>query len=220
MRTIELQKARFNMIEQQIRPWDVLDQRVLDLLDRIPRENFVPKQFRNLAYADISIPLGHDQVMMTPKLEARVIQTLDIRPGDNILEIGTGSGYLTSLLAKLGRHVYSVDIFPEFLDGARRKLADHDIDNISLTEGDAARGWNKDGPFDIIVITGSLPILPDSFAQTLRPAGRLLAFVGQPPVIEATLITRTGDRDWTREALFETDIPALLNAEQPPQFVF
>ncbi|KAF0190734.1 MAG: protein-L-isoaspartate(D-aspartate) O-methyltransferase [Gammaproteobacteria bacterium] len=217
---MELQKARFNMIEQQIRTWDVLDQRVLDLLDQVPRENFVPENYRNLAYADISIPLGHGQVMMLPKLEARVVQALDIQPGDRILEIGTGSGYLTALLASLGLHVESVEIFPDLLATAGETLARHGITNVALHAGDASRGWHKDDTFDAIVITGATPILPDAFANALRRGGRLIAFVGLPPVIEATLITRTGGHEWAREAMFETGLPMLVNAEQPPQFVF
>lgn len=218
--TMELQKARFNMIEQQIRTWDVLDQRVLDLLDQIPREHFVPDGYRNLAYADITIPLGHGQIMMTPKVEARVIQALDVQPGDRILEVGTGSGYLTALLANLGQQVESVEIFPDLVAAARHKLQRYGVGNVELREGDAARGWHGDGAFDVIVLTGATPILPDSFEKSLRRGGRMIAFTGRPPVIEATLITRVDEHQWLRHGLFETDLPMLVNAEQPPKFVF
>lgn len=217
---IELQKARFNMIEQQIRTWDVLDQRVLELLDQVPREHFVPEAYRKLAYADINIPLGHGQVMMTPKVEARIVQALDVQPGDRILEIGTGSGYLTALLANLGQQVDSVEIIPEIRDAAEARLKRYGVGNVALHVGDGARGWRNDVAFDVIVLAGATPIFPSVYEQILRPGGRLIAFIGSAPVIEATLIVRRGDEQWTRETLFETDLPLLINAEQPPKFVF
>ncbi len=214
------EQARFNMIEQQIRPAEVLDQRVLDTIADTPREAFVPETYRALAFSDVHVPLGHGQVMMKPIMEARLLQALDVQPDDKILEIGTGSGYFTALLAKLGGQVHSVEIQPELLALARENLSTHHIDNVTLIEGDASHGWNGGGPFDVIAITGSLPILPARFQQNLTVGGRLVVIVGQSPVMEMQLITRTGESRWTTEVLYETDFPALTNAEQPSSFVF
>jgi protein-L-isoaspartate(D-aspartate) O-methyltransferase len=219
MSDVNLQQARHNMIQQQIRPWDVLDQRVLDLLDKMPREDFVPEAYRNVAYADIAIPLGHAEVMLPPRVEARMLQALNIQPHETVLEIGTGSGYVTALLAKLARHVYSVDIHPKFIEAAALKLAAHGIVNVTLETGDAARGWTNYGQLDVIAITGSLPILPDTFPQSLKVGGRLFAIVGDAPAMEAMLITRLSEHEFRRENLFETDIPVLRNAAQPNRFV-
>lgn len=216
----DLARARRNMIDQQIRPWDVLDERVLDLLAAMPRDAFAPPAYRRLAYADMSIPLEHAQVMMAPKIEARLLQSLAIAPTDDILEVGTGSGYLTSLLASLGRHVYSVDIFPDFVESARGKLGLHGVSNVTLEAGDAALGWALHAPYDVIAVTGSLPVLPESFQMSLRPGGRMFVVVGDAPVMEASLITRMGQQEWIRETLFETELPALINAPQPTRFVF
>ncbi|MDX1252377.1 MAG: protein-L-isoaspartate O-methyltransferase [Gammaproteobacteria bacterium] len=217
---MNVEQARFNMVEQQIRTWEVLDPRILDLIGSMPREEFVPAQYRDLAFADIMIPLGHGQVMMEPKVEARLLQALAIESSDTVLEVGTGSGYFTALLARLGKHVHSVDIFPDFTENARRALAQHGINNVTLETGDAAKGWNKHAPYDVIAITGSLPALPETFLHSLKPGGRLVAVVGEAPVMEAVLVTRAGEgAQWARESLFETNIPLLLNTARP-QFVF
>ena len=158
--------------------------------------------------------------MLAPKLEARLIQDLAIRPGDRILEVGTGSGYMTALLAGLAGHVDSVDIVADFTRTAAARLADHHITNVSLETGDAARGWNKQAPYDAIVLTGSVPILPDAFQQGLALGGRLIAIVGEPPVMEARLITRIDERAFNSIGLFETCIAPLRNALQPERFVF
>lgn len=208
------------MVEQQIRPWEVLDQQVLDLLLKVRREEFVPPQYRSLAFVDMEIPLGHSEKMLSPKIEARLLQELAIQPGDRILEVGTGSGYMTALLASLGGHVDSVDIVPEFTQAAVAKLAAHRITNVMLETGDAARGWNKQAPYDAIVLTGSVPILPEAFKQALAPGGRLIAIVGEPPVMEARLITRVGNNAFNSIGLFETCIAPLRNALQPERFVF
>lgn len=218
MSDMNLENARHNMIEQQIRPWEVLDQRVLDLLNELPREDFVPQRYRNLAYADTTIPLGNEQVMMPPRVEARILQGLNIQPDETVLEVGTGSGYVTGLLASLAEHVYSVDINAEMTRTAGEKLADHGIINVTLETGDAARGWDAHAPYDVIVITGSLPLLPDNFKQALKLGGRLLAIVGDSPAMEVVLITREGESEWAQEALFETDLPALINAPEPERF--
>lgn len=217
--TMNFDLARANMIEQQIRTWEVLDQRVLDLIARLPREEFVPAQYRKLAFADMNIPLGRGEVMLAPKLEARLVQELDVKPTDKILEIGTGSGYLTALLASLGRHVYSVEIVPELKLRAAERLAAQGINNVTLDVGDAARGWDRHAPYDVILITGSLPLLPAGLRESLADRGRMIVAVGQSPVMEVKLITRTGGAFDTR-SLFETDLPALANALQPERFVF
>lgn len=215
-----LTQARHNMIEQQIRPWDVLDQRVLDLIEALPREGFVPKTYLTLAYADLNIPLAHDQVMMAPKVEARLLQSLAVRPQDVALEIGTGSGYLTALLARSARKVYSVDIYPDLVEEAGRRLVAHSIDNVMLETGDAANGWDHHAPYDVIAVTGSLPILPDALRRSLARGGRLFVITGEAPVMEARLITRTGEQEWTDKGLFETVLPPLVNAQPPRRFTF
>ena len=218
--TVNLAQARHNMIEQQIRPWDVLDQRILDLIEQLPREDFVPKAYLSLAYADLNIPIGHDQVMMAPKVEARLLQSLAVRPQDTALEIGTGSGYLTALLSRSARQVYSVDIYPDLVEEAERKLAAHGIDNVMLETGDAAHGWGGHGPYDVIAVTGSLPLLPDALRESLKPGGRLFVVTGEAPVMEARLITRLADQAWTDKTLFETVLPPLVNATPPRRFTF
>ncbi len=216
----DLERARFNMIEQQIRPWEVLDQRVLDVIAATPREAFVPEQYRStLAFSDISLPLGHDQYMMPPKLEGRLLQSLALRPTDTVLEIGTGSGYVTACLARLAERVLSVDIFADFKNAAERKLAGQNIANVELRTQDAASGWNE-GQFDAIAVTGSLPALHQGFHRALTVGGRLFVIVGTPPIMEALLITRIGPEQWSTESLFDTVIPPLVNAAAPARFHF
>jgi len=217
---LDFERARFNMVEQQIRPWEVLDPRVLDLLMRVRREEYVPARFRELAFADMEIPIGHGETMLAPKIEARMLQELALAPEDRILEVGTGSGYLTALLASLGSHVYSVDIVPEFTRTAGVKLAAHGVTNVTLESGDAARGWDRHAPYDAVVVTGSLPVLPDAFPKSLRPGGRLIVVVGEPPVMEAQLIACVAAGAYSTTGLFETCIAPLRNAVQPERFVF
>jgi protein-L-isoaspartate(D-aspartate) O-methyltransferase len=216
----DIERARFNMVEQQIRPWDVLDQRVLDLLFRVHREDFVPPQYRALAFVDMEVPIGHGEKMLAPRVEARMVQELALEPHDRILEVGTGSGYMTALLASLGGHVFSVEIVPAFTQAAGALLAAHGITNVTLETGDAARGWDRHGPYDAIVLTGSVPVLPDAFPGSLRPGGRLIAVVGEPPVMEAQLITCVAAGAYSTTGLFETCIAPLRNAVQPERFVF
>ncbi|NOX93175.1 MAG: protein-L-isoaspartate O-methyltransferase [Gammaproteobacteria bacterium] len=214
------EQARFNMIEQQIRPAEVLDQRVLEVISNTPREAFVPANYRDLAFSDINIPLPNGQMMMKPIMEGRLLQALNIQPEDSILEIGTGSGYFTALLARLGKQVHSIEIDADIMATAQERLATRGIDNVTLLQGDAAQGWDQDGPFDVIAITGSLPILPGSIQQQLTVGGRMVAIVGQSPVMQVFLITRVSETEWNSKCLFETDFPALVNAEQPSAFVF
>ncbi len=215
-----LEQARFNMIEQQIRPWDVLDQDILSLMSRLPRDRFVSDIHQHLAYADTAIPIGMDQVMMHPKVEARMLQALEIHPTDKALEIGTGSGYVTALMAKLSHHVRSIEIHSIFTELAGQRLQKMRIENASLETGDAAQGWDDDRLYDVIAITGSLPVLPDAFKMSLNRGGRLFAIVGNAPVMEAILIRRTGPDAWSQEILFETELAPLLNAQAPDTFVF
>jgi len=214
------EQARFNMVEQQIRPAEVLDHRVLEVIASTPREAFVPDSYRDLAFSDINIPLPNGQLMMKPIMEARLLQALNIRPEDSILEIGTGSGYVTALLARLGKQVHSVEIDADIMITARKHLTAQDIDNVALLQGDAAHGWHQGSPFDVIAITGSLPVLPESFQQQLTIGGRMTVIVGQSPVMQVLLITRTSETEWNSKCLFETDFPALINAEKPSAFVF
>jgi len=217
---MNMAQARYNMIEQQIRPWDVLDHRVLGLIADLPRDEFVPKTYLGLAYADINIPLDHGQVMMAPKVEARLVQALNIQGSDTILEIGCGSGYVTALLARSGKQVHSVDIYPDFVEGAGRKLASHGIDNVTLETGDAANGWNDHDPYNVIAVTGSMPILPDALRRALKLGGRLFVITGNTPVMAARLITRTAEQEWIEKTLFETVLPPLVNAPQLRRFSF
>lgn len=207
------------MVEQQIRPWNVLDQRVLDLMATTPRELFVPESFRNLAFTDTHIPLGNAQIMMTPKLEARALQALEIQPSDEALEIGTGSGYLTALLACSCKQVVSVEIAVDLSKSAAEKLAARNIQNATLEVGDGVEGWASAAPYDAIAVSGSVAVLYPHFQQQLRVGGRLFVIVGEDPVMEARLITRISDSEWSSESLFETSLPPLIGAEAPDRFV-
>ncbi len=218
--SMDVERARFNMVEQQIRPWEVLDPKVLDLLLKVRREDYVPDAYKSLAFADLEIPIGLGETMLSPKLEARILQELAINPDDRILEIGTGSGYMTALLASQGAHVYSIDIVDAFTHSAGARLAQHGIRNVTLETGDAARGWDKHGPYDVIVLTGSTPVLAGSFQQSLKAGGRLFAVVGEAPAMEAQLTTCAATGTYGAISLFETVIPALRNAPQRARFVF
>jgi protein-L-isoaspartate(D-aspartate) O-methyltransferase len=220
MTAINIESARHNMVVSQIRTGSVLDERILELVARGPRQDFVPDALRNLAFVDMQVPLGHGEVMMTPLVEARLLQELAIKPAEKVLEIGTGSGYLTWLLAQLGAKVHSVEIRAEFTDRASGRLAAHGARNVELEIGDAARGWDKHAPYDVILVTGSLPLLPEEFKKQLRVGGRLVAIVGQSPAMEAQRITRISESGFDTRGLFETDLPPLKNAPTPSAFVF
>jgi len=215
---MNLEQARTNMVEQQIRTWEVLDQDVLDLLYVVPREQFVPEKHRALAFSDMEIPIEEGvkagQRMWQPKMEARVLQELGVRKIDRVLEVGTGSGYLTALLSHRAAHVYSVEINAALAAFGRANLERHGVDNVTLEIGDAARGWPAHAPYDVIVLTGSTPVLPRAFLEQLAPGGRLFAVVGEAPVMRARLISST------TVDLFETVLPPLVNAEQGSRFRF
>lgn len=220
MLEMNIDSARRNMVESQIRTWEVLDRGILDLAARAPRHEFVPAAYRNLAFADMQLPLAHGQVMMAPKVEARLLQALAVQPGDKILEIGTGSGYVTWLLANLGASVHSVEYFADLSAAARQTLSAQGVTNATLEVGDAAAGWGTPQSYDVIFITGSLPILPERFKTALTLGGRLVAIVGRSPAMTALRIERRDAHSYSETALFETDLPALINAQQPERFVF
>lgn len=205
--------ARVNMIKQQVRTWDILDEKVLQLLNTTPRQDFVPKAYRRLAFADMSIPLPHEQVMMSPLVEAKALEVLAIQADEKILEIGTGSAYMTALLARSGQHVYSVDIHPEFITNAKQKLAHMNIDNVTFEEGNGAKGWEKQQPYDVICVTGSLPKMSQDLPKQLKVGGRLFAIVGSGKVMEALLITRIDESHWQEKHLFETALPPLIHED-------
>jgi protein-L-isoaspartate(D-aspartate) O-methyltransferase len=217
---MNLEQARTNMVEQQIRTWEVLDQDVLDLLYVVPREEFVPQKHRALAFADMEIPLGEGERMWQPKMEARVLQDLGLRKTDRVLEVGTGSGYLTALMSHRASRVFSVEIKPKLAEFGRANLERHGAEGVTLEIGDAARGWGSHAPYDVIVLTGSTPILPRALVEQLAPGGRLFAVVGELPVMTARLVTAPAPGTWRSTDLFETALPPLVNAEHAPRFRF
>jgi protein-L-isoaspartate(D-aspartate) O-methyltransferase len=217
---MNFEQARSNMIEQQIRTWEVLDQSVLDLLYAVPREEFVPAACRTLAFADLEIPLGEGEKMMAPKMEARIVQELALRKTDRVLEVGTGSGYLTALLARRAAQVHSLEIRPALAAFGRANLERHGADNVTLEVGDGARGDPKRAPYDAIVLTGSTPVLPRALLEQLSPGARLFAVVGEPPVMVARLVTCTAPGAYRSAELFDTLLAPLVNAERAPRFRF
>jgi protein-L-isoaspartate(D-aspartate) O-methyltransferase len=217
---VNLEQARTNMVEQQIRTWEVLDQDVLDLLYAVPREEFVPEQHCALAFSDLQIPLGEGERMWEPKLEARVLQELAVRKTDRVLEVGTGSGYLTALLAHRAARVHSIEIKPQLAELGRRNLERHGADNVALEQGDAARGWAQHAPYQVIVLTASTPILPRAFLEQLDLGGRLFAVVGEAPAMTARLVTCTALGAYATVELFATVIGPLVNCERPARFRF
>jgi len=217
---MNLEQARANMVEQQIRTWEVLDQDVLDLLYLVPREEFVPPAHKALAFSDMEIPIGEGETMWQPKLEARVLQELGVKKTDLVLEVGTGSGYLAALLSHRAGHVHSVEIKPALAEFGRKNLGRQGVDNVTLHVGDAARGWPRQAPYDVIVLTGSTPVLPHAFLEQLAPGGRLFAVVGEAPAMSARLVTCTAPGVCAAVDLFETVIAPLVNAEQPARFRF
>ncbi|PKO94516.1 MAG: protein-L-isoaspartate O-methyltransferase [Betaproteobacteria bacterium HGW-Betaproteobacteria-10] len=217
---MNIEQARFNMIEQQIRPWEVLDQNILDLLFVMKREDFAPPAYRNLAFADMEIPLGNGQVMLAPKIEAKLLQELAIEKTDKVLEVGTGSGYMAALLAAHADHVISVESRPELAELAQQNLQRAGVSNVSVEIGDGANGWSQRGPYDVIVLSGSVPQLPDEILKQLRVGGRLAAVVGEAPVMEAQLITCTAEGVFNTVNLFETVIPPLDGIATKSRFSF
>jgi protein-L-isoaspartate(D-aspartate) O-methyltransferase len=217
---MNIEQARFNMIEQQIRTWEVLDPEVLDLLFQVKREDFVPPAHRSLAFADLEIALGHGESMMQPKIEARILQELAVQKHEDVYEVGTGSGYLTALLARRARHVASAEIHADFRAAAEAKLRAAGIANATLVGGDSSRGPLTESVFDVIVLTGSTPIVPETFLDRLKPGGRLFAIVGDAPMMKAVLVRQPVAGSFQHTELFETLLKPLVNAAQPPRFRF
>jgi len=217
---MNIEKARFNMIEQQIRPWDVLDQDILELLTVVKREAFVPPAYRSLAFVDTEIPLPHGENMLAPRLEARILQELAVQKHENVLEIGAGSGYMAALLAHRARHVTTVEIEPELKAMAQKNLADYGIANVEVVEGDGLKASPSSGGYDVIVASGSLPMVPDSLLAQIKVGGRLFVVVGTPPAMTAQIITRVSEVSYQTVGLFETVIKPLRNAPEPSHFRF
>jgi protein-L-isoaspartate(D-aspartate) O-methyltransferase len=220
MQPINFETARRRMVDEQIRPWDVTDERLLEVIRRTPREDFVAPEHRNLAYADMNLPLGDGHTMMAPRLEARLLQELGVGAKDKVLEIGTGSGYVTALLAALAEQVFSMEIDIARAERTKRILSSRGVKNVTVEVGDAARGWPAHAPYDAILATGSLPLLPSELREQLAPGGRLVAIVGQAPTMEAIRIERVDQNNWRQTSLLETVVAPLVNAPAPPKFVF
>jgi len=217
---MSIEQARFNMIEQQIRPWDVLDQGVLSLLAVVKREDFVPAEHRAKAFFDTEIPLGHGQFMLAPRVEARFLQELDVRKHERVLEVGTGSGYMAALLAHKAREVVSVELQPELAKAAIANLRRASITNAVVLEGDASKGLPTQGPFDVIVLSGSVASVPKALLAELKVGGRLIAIVGQEPVMRATIVTRVGEQEFRHVEVFDTVAPRLSGFDEPSRFTF
>ena len=217
---MNIEQARFNMIEQQIRPWNVLDQDVLDLLHVVKREQFVPAAYQNLAFADVEIPLPGGEAMLAPKFEARILQETGVKKHETVLEIGTGSGYMAALLAHRAAKVTTVEINPETAELARKNLANAGVHNVTVETGNGAQGWEKGAPYDVIVISGALEVLPEAILKQVKVGGRIAAVVGQAPVMEASIITRTGDNAYSTVKVFETNVRYLTGASVPSHFQF
>ncbi len=215
-----MEQARENMVKQQLRTWEVLDSRVLDMVTEVPREDFVPEIYRELAFADTEISIGHGHKMMAPKVEARILQALNVQPEDSILEVGTGSGYLTACLARMGGAVTSMDIQADFTTRAAQLLQEHGIDKVNLITGNGLDAVQELGPFDVIVVTGSLPKVNEQLTRQLNMGGRLFCVAGDSPAMQATLFTRVGDYQWREEVLFETDLERLEMPDATGEFVF
>lgn len=218
--SMNFDQARSNMVEQQVRPWEVLDERVLQLLETIHREDFVPVKYRKMAFTDMSIPLEHDQCMMKPVVEGRLLQALELQPDETVLEIGTGSGFITACLAQMAKSVVTVDIHEQFTTEAEARLKEKGIENVEFETGDAMTGWQPEQAHDVVVVTGSVQAIPDHFRGWVNPGGRMFVVVGESPAMEAMLLTKLNATEWREESLFETDLARLINAEKAPEFEF
>ncbi|WP_322059298.1 protein-L-isoaspartate O-methyltransferase [Paraburkholderia sp. J63] len=217
---MNIEQARFNMIEQQIRPWEVLDQDVLNLLSIVKREHFVPAAYVDLAFADLEVPLPNDQHMLAPRVEARVLQELAVKKHESVLEIGAGSGYMAALLAHRAQKVLTVEIDTELADFARANFVKNGVLNAEVVQGDGSRGWAANAPYDVICVSGGLPVVPQELLEQLKVGGRMAAFVGGAPVMEAQIITRMDEKQYRIASVFETYVEPLENAVQPSRFKF
>ena len=217
---MNIEQARFNMIEQQIRPWNVLDQDVLDLLVVVKREDFVPAAYKTLAFVDTEIPLPGGEAMFTPKIEARILQEVAVKKHEHVLEIGAGSGYMAALLAHKARHVTTVEINPELKELAAKNLANAGVSNATVELGNGAEGWDKGAPFDVIVISGALESLPEVFLKQVKVGGRIAAIIGQAPVMSAQVITRVSETAYDTVKVFETNVKMLSTSVKSSHFTF
>ena len=217
---MNIEQARFNMIEQQIRPWNVLDQDVLDTLVVVKREQFVPVAAKALAFVDTDIPLGGGEAMFTPKLEARLLQEVQLKKHETVLEIGTGSGYMAALLAHKGRSVTTVEISPTLKALAESNLANAGISNVTVVAGNGAQGWEQGAPYDVIIISGALEVLPEAFLKQVKVGGRIAAIIGQAPVMSCNIITRVSDTGFDTVKVFETNVKYLSDAAVLSHFTF
>lgn len=217
---MNIEQARFNMIEQQIRPWNVLDQDVLDMLHVVKREQFVPAAYENLAFADVEIPLPGGEAMFNPKVEARIMQELAVKKHENVLEIGTGSGYMAALLAHKARHVTTVEIQPEAARQARENLARAGVTNVTVEEGNGASGWDKGAPYDVILVSGGLPVLPEALLKQVKVGGRIGVILGDAPAMSFNIVTRSSENGVDTVKLFETNVKTLSGAQAPSRFQF
>jgi protein-L-isoaspartate(D-aspartate) O-methyltransferase len=217
---MNIEQARFNMIEQQIRPWNVLDQEVLDLLHVVKREAFVPAAYQNLAFADVEIPLPGGEVMLNPKIEARMLQELNLKKHENVLEIGAGSGYMAALMAHRARHVTTVEISPEIKALAEQNIAKAGIANVTVAEGNGALGWEQGGPFDVIVISGGVESIPEALLKQVKVGGRIAAIIGRSPAMTAVVVNRVSETGYDTVTLFETNVRPLSGAPSVSRFTF
>lgn len=217
---MNIEQARTNMVSQQIRTWDVTTPAIVELFDTVPREQFVATGYKDLAFADMMLPIGEGQVMLSPKVEARMLDALAIQPHETVLEIGTGSGFMTALLAKQAKKVHTVDIYSTLSDAAKARLKKLRIDNVKCYVADAAQGFTDAGKVDVIIITGSLPVLPETFKEALLPNGRIMAILGDEPMMEVVLAKPLVQGGFEVTSLFDTNVPVLENARQPERFVF
>lgn len=218
--SMNFEQARFNMVEQQVRPWEVLDERVLTLLEKTHREDFVPVRYRKMAFTDMAIPLDHGQSMMKPVVEGRLLQALELKPDETALEIGTGSGFITACLSRMAKHVISVDLYEQFTNEVAAKLKEKGISNVELETGNVMTGWQPEQAHDVLVVTGSVPSIPDHFRGWVNPGGRIFVICGDEPAMEARLLTKLSATEWREESLFETDLARLIGAERVPEFEF
>ena len=217
---MNFEQARFNMVEQQIRPWEVLDQDVLNLLMTVKREEFVPAAYRDLAFTEVEIPIGCGQVMLKPVIEGKVLQALRLAKSDSVLEVGTGSGYFAALLAARTEWVRTIELEPELVKLASANLARNGVENVVVVQGDGIAGWAERAPYDVIVVSGGLPFVPQALLEQLKVGGRLFAFVGEAPVMKARLITCEAEGRFRTEDIFETVVPMLKDAPQRDGFSF
>jgi protein-L-isoaspartate(D-aspartate) O-methyltransferase len=217
--SLNVELARFNMVEQQVRPWEVLDSRVLEALSALRREDFVPAGYRNLAFADLALPLAHGETMMKPVIEGRVLQAVAPTRAESVLEIGTGSGFLTACLARLAGEVHSIELHADLADAARARLQAAHIANARVEVAEAVSGFETKTQYDAVVVTGAVHALPARWREWVRPGGRLFAIVGESPVQRATLHVRDAGGDWSEDGLFETDLAYLMHAGPPRRFV-